>query len=84
MFTDDKKMITCLVCKESKSEGYFVELKFGGLAICSDCNRTPEAEKLKEDARKRMIEDFKRQEAYDAEKEEKIKNQIYDGQYDWM
>lgn len=76
-------MITCLVCKESKTEGYFIDLKFGGLAICSDCNGSPEAETLKAEARKRMIEDYKRQEAYEQETKEKVKNQSYEGQYDW-
>lgn len=77
-------MITCLVCKESKSEGYFVDVKYGGLAICSDCKNTPEAKRLREESEKRMEATWNRQEEYEEKKREAKKHQIYDGQYDWM
>lgn len=77
-------MIKCLVCKEYLDEGYFVELRYGGLAICSNCKDTPEAEKLREESAKAIEAMLKRQEAYEAEREEKIRNQDYEGQYDWM
>ncbi len=77
-------MIECLVCKKYHGESDFVELRYGGLAICYRCIDTEEAKKLKEESLKRLEEASARQNAYEAEREEKIKNQIYEGQYDWM
>lgn len=77
-------MIKCIVCQESKSEEYFTSVRYGGLAICSDCKGTDKAKQLQIESEKRMEEAFQRREAYEQEKAEKKKNQIYDGQYDWM
>ena len=77
-------MIECLVCKKYHGESDFVELRYGGLAICYRCIKTEEAKKLKEASLKNLEENSKRQDAYEEDREEKIRNQIYDGQYDWM
>lgn len=77
-------MIECLVCKEYKSESYFIELRYGGLAICSECKKTSEAERLRKESKKRIEEQLKQQEAYEEKREKAKRNQIYDGQYDWM
>lgn len=77
-------MITCLVCKELKSEGYFVELRHGGLAICSDCRKTPEAEKLREEAEKQAEKIYNEHMEYEQKRQQAKRNELYEGQYDWM
>ena len=77
-------MITCLICKKSKSENNFPGVRYGELAICTDCQETKEAIELKEKVKKSQEEQWAKQDEYEQEKQKRIKNQYYEGQYDWM
>ncbi len=77
-------MLECLICKESKSENNFPGVKYGELAICTDCEDSKDAIELKEKVKIAQEEQWKRQEEYEQEKERRIKSQYYEGQYDWM
>lgn len=77
-------MIKCLVCKKYIEESYFVDLRYGGLAICIDCSDSEEAKKLNKESDERINQQIQKQLVYEKEKRNRIKNQQYEGQYDWM
>lgn len=53
-------------------------------SICWDCRETAEGIELMAKMDAAVAENYKQQMEYNAKKREKIKNEIYDGQYDWM
>lgn len=71
-------MIECVICKKVQSESSFIGLRYGGFAICNDCNKTSEAEEYKEKQRA-LIEkaNLKTQEEMDLEFHEQVGK--YDG-----
>lgn len=71
------KMIECVICKTYKSESEFIELRYGGFAICNACSRTPEAEEYKKKQRDLIKKaNLKTQEEMDLEFHEQV------GKYD--
>lgn len=79
---DDKKMIKCSVCKKYLTESMFSRYEY--TSICWECRETEAGKKLMKKIDDNILESMRRQDEYDAKKRECIKNQIYDGQYDWM
>lgn len=77
-------MITCEICKKLKNESEFSEIRYGGLSICRDCIETEEAKKLKAQIEEIAEKEWQRRIEYEEKKRKNIKNQIYEGQYDWM
>lgn len=77
-------MIECIICNKYKTEGAFPLVRGGGLSICSDCLQSEESIKLQEQSSKNIEEEFQRRQEYEQKKRDRIANQDYDGQYDWM
>ena len=82
------KMIVCKICKKNKSESQFSMINFelGYPAICIDCiMKYPErTEQMQLETIEHQQIILEKQQQYELEKQNKIRNQIYEGQYDWM
>lgn len=77
-------MIKCIVCGKNQEESYFVELRYGGLAICVYCEDTSKAKELREESKERMEEAYQERMEYEQKRKERIKHQHYEGEFDWM
>ena len=79
---DGKKMIKCSVCKKYLTESMFSRYEY--TSICLNCRETEEGKKRMQKIDLAIRENFNKQQKYEMEIRNRKKNQIYDGQYDWM
>jgi len=71
-------MIECEICKKEKNESQFVELRYGGFAICVSCADTLEAKKYRDDRKEILETQYQKDMEYQREEERRMKEQIYD------
>lgn len=77
-------VIECLVCKETKGEEYFPNSRYGGLSICTSCKDTEAAREFQAKADENAKLQWELMDKHNREREERIRNQSYEGEYDWM
>lgn len=77
-------MIKCVICGQYKSECCFVFTSFSMSSTCNDCKNTAEAAKREKEASIRVETQWRERQEYEKKRKELVKNQMYDGQYDWM
>lgn len=79
-------MIICEICQENLSETRFSSIiwEMGYPPICFNCYNTEKAQQLILDTIEKQQVEIEQRRKHNAEVAKRKREQIYEGQYDWM